>query len=233
MERAQEAYEIEIHIEDLEKIKATLDEYVRYQTTLKQFRRRELYLWDEVSIDSVDPICEMITTYNRQDKNIPPENRTPIYLHIFSNGGNVFAGNALRDLVLDSKTPIYTVNDGLAASMGGVIFIAGKKRYAYPHSILMLHDGTISIEGDAMKVEDFTDFNKIARARDQKDVLSQAYGKLEKEEYEKHTRADWYMFADYAKKIGLVDYIIGEDCDIDDVLPTEETKNNHKEGDTL
>ena len=38
------------------------------------------------------------------------------------------------------------------------------------------------------------------------------------EEYDSKYRVEWYMFADEAKENGFVDYIIGEDCDIDAIV---------------
>ena len=40
---------------------------------------------------------------------------------------------------------------------------------------------------------------------------------ISEEEYDKNTRREWYMFADEAKKNGVVDFIVGEDCGIEEV----------------
>ena len=38
------------------------------------------------------------------------------------------------------------------------------------------------------------------------------------EEYEKNYRVEWYMYSELAKEKGFVDYIIGEDCDLDEII---------------
>lgn len=215
-----ESFDLEFDMSVVSDPKATLEGYTEYHERLRQAKRRELYLWDEVDAASVAELCDMIMAYNRKDKNKSVEERKPIYLHIFSGGGDVFSGNALLDLILQSKTPVYTINDGKAFSMAGYLFIAGHKRFAFEHSVLMLHDGMLSATGDASKVEDFTDFNKKSRVRDQELVMSCSHGRMPEDEYKEHARADWYMFADYAQKRGLVDCIIGKDCELDCVIPT-------------
>ena len=42
--------------------------------------------------------------------------------------------------------------------------------------------------------------------------------KITEKEYSKKYRVEWYMYADEAKKNGFVDYIIGEDCSLDDII---------------
>lgn len=42
--------------------------------------------------------------------------------------------------------------------------------------------------------------------------------KLASEEYDSKLRVEWYMFSDEAKEKGFVDYIIGKDCDIDEII---------------
>ena len=191
-----------------------LDE-LEYQESLK---RRELFLHDEVNFASVSPLISQIQTYNRDDLGKPINERKPIFLHIYSGGGDVFSGNSLVSIIEASKTPIYTVNDGFAASMAGKIFIAGHIRYAIRNAVLMLHDGALAIEGDASKVEDFMDFNREAKERDESFTLQRST--LSLEEYRNHLRDDWYMFPEYAKERGMVDIIIGEDCELDEILPT-------------
>ena len=59
-------------------------------------------------------------------------------------------------------------------------------------------------------------FNSRVEERIKNYILS--CGNLTSDEYDAKLRVEWYMFADEAKERGFVDYIIGVDCDIDEVI---------------
>ena len=63
----------------------------------------------------------------------------PIYLHIKSNGGFIFAANSIIDLIIHSNVPIYSIIDGSCASAATLISIVCKKRYIRPHSHMLVH----------------------------------------------------------------------------------------------
>ena len=42
--------------------------------------------------------------------------------------------------------------------------------------------------------------------------------RISEEEYDKNLRVEWYMFAEEAKDRGVIDKIIGEDCDLDEIV---------------
>ena len=60
------------------------------------------------------------------------------------------------------------------------------------------------------------EFQKKVEKRIKDYVL--AYSFLTGDDYDEKLRVEWYMFADEAKERGFVDYIIGEDCDMDLVI---------------
>ena len=60
------------------------------------------------------------------------------------------------------------------------------------------------------------EFNKRVEERIKQYILSRS--SLTSEEYDSKLRVEWYLFAEEAKDKGFVDYIIGEDCDIDDII---------------
>ena len=187
----------------------------------KEKERRELYLHGEVDYYSTQTIISAIMDYNREDKKdaypFDKTTRKPIWLHIYSPGGETVAGSALIDAMLQSQTPIYTVNDGMAMSMAGLIFIAGTKRYSMERATLMLHDGSMGVSGDVSKVKDYIEYQNKWEAKMKDFVLS--HSKLTEEEYKDQSRADWYLLPDSAKEKGLVDFIIGPDCSLNDILP--------------
>jgi ATP-dependent protease ClpP protease subunit len=79
-----------------------------------------------------------------------------IQVHICSEGGSVLDGMKIYHAILASKTKVDTYNGGMAASIAGVIFQAGRKRYVYDNALLMMHnpynpDGKVDSGLDAIK----------------------------------------------------------------------------------
>jgi ATP-dependent Clp protease, protease subunit len=178
---------------------------------------RRLYLNSEVDGTAVDNIAYHIMRYNRLDKGIPKEERKPIVLYINSPGGSVSDGYGVIDAMLTSETPVYTVNMAMCASMAFLIFIAGAKRYSFKHSEFLMHDGSTMGFDSTAKMKDRMEFETIQLEKMTKNyILSRT--KISEEIYNKKYRCEWYFLADEGKEIGTVDFIIGEDCSIDDIL---------------
>jgi ATP-dependent Clp protease protease subunit len=78
---------------------------------------RRLYLNSEIDESIIDSLAYMIMKYNRDDVGKPIEKRDAIILYINSPGGSVTDGFGLIDIMLASKTPVYTVNQGICYSM--------------------------------------------------------------------------------------------------------------------
>lgn len=190
-------YDIEIDIE-----KALIDGgMVNDIFYLKDLKQRKLFLSEDVNQYSVGDIVKNILQYNREDYGVPSEGRKPILLYVSSRC---------------SKTPVYTINLGYQYSMGFLIGLAGHRRYAMEHSKFLLHDGSNFIYNSGAKAQDQMEFNRKVEDRVKQYILSRS--KLASEEYDSKLRVEWYMFSDEAKEKGFVDYIIGKDCDIDEII---------------
>lgn len=183
---------------------------------LKDLRQRKLFIATNISQESVEDAVRHIMQFNREDVDIAPANRKPIILYTSSNGGDVDSGFELIDVIMTSKTPVYTVNLGYQYSMGFLIGLAGHKRYAMPNAKFLLHDGSNFVFDSVAKAQDRMEFNKKMESRIKNYILSRS--KLTADEYNSKYRIEWYMFSDEAKKKGFVDYIIGEDCEIDEIV---------------
>lgn len=92
---------------------------------MEDIENRRLYLNTVIDESVIDGAVYHILRYNRLDKDIPINERKPIIIYINSPGGNVTDGYGLIDAILTSTTPVYTVNLGIAYSMGFLIYIAG------------------------------------------------------------------------------------------------------------
>lgn len=178
---------------------------------------RRLYINTEVDSCIIDTIVYHVMRFNREDKELPIEERKPIYLYINTPGGSVSDGYALIDAIITSKTPVYTINQGIAMSMGFLIFIAGHKRFAMPHSEFLMHDGSVFSWDSTAKAKDRLDFETNKLEKMTKDFIIE-HTKIDEKLYESVYRKEWYLLPDDAKEYGIVDSIVGVDCEIDEVV---------------
>lgn len=205
-------YDIDFDFDKIMAESAMLDD-VFY---LKDLKQRKLFLNTDVDQLSVFEIVKHIMQFNKEDKGLEASERTPILLYITSNGGEVDSGFELIDVIESSKTPVYTINLGYEYSMGFLIGLAGHKRFATRNAKFLMHDGSQFIFNSGAKAQDQMEFQKKVEERVREYILE--HSSLTDEEYDSKLRVEWYLFAEEAKEKGFVDCIIGEDCDIEEVI---------------
>ena len=178
---------------------------------------RRIYINGEIDSGVIDIAAYQIMRFNRMDKDIPYENRKPIRLYINSPGGIVSDGYGLIDTIIHSKTPVYTINLALSASMALLVFMAGHKRFTMPHAEFLMHDGSTGSFGSSSKVKDQIEFESIQLEGMTKDYII-SHTKIDEELYREKQRMEWWFLAKEAKQIGVADFIVGTDCDMDEIL---------------
>lgn len=184
---------------------------------IEEIDGRRLYINFGIDEEIIESIVWHILRYNRQDKGKPIEDRVPIKLYINSPGGDLCAGYGLIDAILTSKTPVYTINQAMCYSMGFLIFIAGQKRFAMPHAEFLMHDGSNAAYGSTAKMKDRMDFELGELEAVTKDYIIN-HTKITSQLYDEKYRVEWYFLPKKAKEVGVVDCIVGEDCDIDEII---------------
>ena len=182
---------------------------------LRDERQRKLYLTEDIDQSLVDDLVSHIIQYNREDKGIDPEKRQPVMLYISSSGGEVGAGFELIDAIETSVTPVWTVCLGDVYSMAFIVALAGKRRLSMPNARFLMHDGSSYICDSGSKARDQVAFLKRIEDRTRDYIIAKT--DITREEYDSNLRVEWYLFADEAKAKGMIDGIIGEDCQIDDI----------------
>ncbi len=205
-------YEFEIELLDGVLKNSTVEE-VFY---LKDLKQRKLFLSADITQETVSDAARHILQFNREDADIPTNERKPILFYLTSNGGDVDAGFTLIDIILNSATPVYTINTGYQYSMGFLIGLAGHRRYAMPHAKFLMHDGAQFVYNSGAKAQDQMEFAKRQEDRIKQYITTTT--KITPQVYDAQLRKEWYMFADEAKEWGVTDYIIGLDCPIDDIV---------------
>ncbi len=131
-----------------------------------------------------------------------------IHFYINSPGGLVTAGLAIYDTMQYIRSPVATYCMGQAASMGALLLAAGDKgkRYALPHSRILIHQLMGSFTGQASDVD--IQAKEILRLREElNEILAQHTGQpLERIKVD--TDRDYFMSGNEAKEYGLVDQVI-------------------------
>lgn len=178
---------------------------------------RRIVFNDEVTEAVIEDIVLYILKWNKEDKDIAVSKRKPIWIIINSPGGDSIVGSSIIDAINYSKTPVYTLGIGIVASMAFCIFICGKKRFAFPNTTLLMHDGTISIQNSSNKAKDTMAYCEELERRSKANILE--HTNISEEMYDENFDKEFYMYADtLGKELGCVDYVIGVDCDIDKIL---------------
>ena len=111
-------------------------------------RERIIFLGTQVDDDIANKICAQILLLSAED---PTKD---ISLYINSPGGSVNAGMAIYDTMQFAECDIATFGMGLAASMGQFLLTAGAKgkRFALPHTRIMMHQPSAGIGGSAADI---------------------------------------------------------------------------------
>ncbi len=131
-----------------------------------------------------------------------------IHLYINSPGGSVTAGLSIYDTMQFIQPNVSTMCIGQAASMGAMLLAGGAKgkRYALPHSRLMIHQPSGGAQGQASDIE--IQANEIIKMRENLNILLSKHTGQEVETIARDTERDHYMSAEQALEYGLVDKII-------------------------
>jgi ATP-dependent Clp protease protease subunit len=173
-----------------------------YDIYSRLLKDRIVFLGGTVTDDVANLITAQLLFLESED----PEREVNMYIN--SPGGSVTAGLAIYDTMQFVKPPVSTLCVGQAASMGSFLLAAGAKgrRYALPHSRILIHQLSGGFEGQAADIE-----IQAREALRQKEILNEVLarhtGKSVKQ-IEKDTDRDNFMTAAQAVEYGLIDEVI-------------------------
>src|SRR6185503_1476819 len=142
-----------------------------------------------------------------------------IALYINSPGGVVSAGLAIYDTMQFIKPDVSTICVGQAASMGAVLLAGGKKgkRFALPHSRMMIHQPLGGFQGQAADMEIHA--REMLYTRDRLNKILAKHTGQSVEAIKKDTDRDNFMAAGDAVTYGLIDKILESRVEIPSTVP--------------
>ncbi len=163
---------------------------------------RVIFLSDQVNDTTASLVVAQMLFLEAQD----PDKDISFYIN--SPGGSVSAGMAIYDTMNFIKCDVSTICIGMAASMGAFLLSAGAKgkRFALPHSEIMIHQPLGGAKGQATDIE--IQAKQILRIKATLNEILAANTGKPLEIIEKDTDRDNYMTAQEALDYGLIDKIL-------------------------
>ena len=176
-------------------------------TYWKDRKNRTFYIDYEIDETySLVELSKIIIQMNIEEKDI--ENPEPIRLFIHSYGGDIEQALFFCDLIKASRIPIITIAMGVAMSAGFLIFLSGKKRYAFPHTSMLVHTGSAAFQGTSQQIEQAQQNYKKQIEQMKKYILSNTT--IDEKIFNKNKNKDWYLTSEDLEKYGIVDGIIND-----------------------
>ena len=131
-----------------------------------------------------------------------------INMYVNSPGGSVTAGMAIYDTMQYIKPYVATICMGQATSMAALLLAAGTegKRYALPHSRIMIHQPLGGTQGQATDIDIHA--REILKMRDTLNHILFEHTGQPLEKVRKDTERDYFMTSEEAKEYGIVDKVI-------------------------
>ena len=163
---------------------------------------RIIFLSDEVNDTTASLVVAQLLFLEAQD----PDKDISFYIN--SPGGSVTAGMAIYDTMKFIKCDVSTICIGMAASMGAFLLSAGTKgkRFALPHSEIMIHQPMGGAQGQASDIKIRADL--ILRTRDMLNKIMSENTGNPIEVIERDTDRDNFMTAEQALAYGIIDRIL-------------------------
>ena len=173
-----------------------------YDIYSRLLKDRIIFLGEEVNDVSAGLIVSQLLFLEAEDPG------KDIQLYINSPGGSVTAGMAIYDTMQYIKCDVSTICLGMAASMGAFLLAGGAKgkRFALPHSTIMIHQPSGGAQGQATEIQIVADH--IAQTKRTLNELLAANTGQPIEVVERDTDRDNYMTAEEAKAYGLIDGVV-------------------------
>lgn len=131
-----------------------------------------------------------------------------IHLYINSPGGIVTSGLAIYDTMQYIRPQVSTICMGQAASIAALLLSAGEKgkRYALPHSRILIHQPMGGFQGQASDVD--IQAREILRLREELNQILVKHTNQPLEKIQADTDRDFYMTGLQAKEYGIIDEVV-------------------------
>lgn len=179
-------------------------------------KKRDLFFNKQVDQNSIGELTQKIIEINDDDDHLrklysvynleyAPK---PIKIFLDSYGGSVYQCFGLLSVIERSETPIHTIVTGCAMSAGFMILICGHKRFAHKLSTPLYHQVSSGAIGTAKEIEEKV--VEIKRLQEQLESVVREKTNISKKKLKDifDIQKDWYMTAEEALELNVVDEIL-------------------------
>ena len=177
---------------------------------------RNLYLAKQVDQASMNALTKGILEINDNDEFLKKlysvhdleYNPKPIKIYIDSYGGAVYQCFGLLGVIEKSQTPVHTIVTGAAMSCGFMILICGHKRFGYPLSTPLYHQVSTGFWGKVQDMEEKLEETRRLQTKIEDITVSKTSISKKKLSEILKKKVDWYMTAEEAVNLGVIDEIV-------------------------
>jgi ATP-dependent Clp protease protease subunit len=170
----------------------------------------KIYLYDDINRQSILNISKQIDEVTRQLKMFQLfynlKDSPVIELHISTDGGEISPALSLVDKIKTNKVPIHTYVEGMVASAGTLISVAGKRRFITPNSHILVHQISSGAVGNFEQITDEKQNLDLFMSILKKIYLE--HTKFKNKQLTELLKHDLCLTSDQALEFGVVDEIL-------------------------
>ena len=176
-----------------------------YDIFSRLLKDRVIFIGDPIDDHLANLIIAELLFLEKEDPD------TDVELYINSPGGSVSAGLAIYDTMQIVKCDVATICVGMAASMGAILLAGGAdgKRYALPHSRVMMHQVAGGYEGTVSDAK--IRLEEMNRAQDALMAILAKHTKQDIEKVRLDCDRDYWLDAKSAAEYGLIDKLLSRE----------------------
>jgi len=156
----------------------------------------------------IEEINEEFKILNNISQLVQPLEPKPIYLHINSTGGDMLEAFKIFDFIRRNPIPIYTVCDGMSASAGSLMLLAGARRFITENSYVLIHQIRITSPNQLTFDQASDEHANSKESMRRMTEMYRKYTKLNKKQIESALKHDILWDSKTCIKYGIADEIL-------------------------
>lgn len=158
--------------------------------------------WDEDTYKMKNTAEKFVKDFKALEKDYDRIN-----IHINSPGGSIYHGFPIFNAIASSTKDVHTYNDGLAASMAGILLLAGKQVHSAKNAILMIHNANAFAIGHAENMRDVANMLDTYDESIAQHFADKANMTIEEVKEKFLNYKDHFLSAEKAKELGFIDVV--------------------------
>lgn len=194
---------------------------VNIRSTTIERQDNHIYFYADVESDNCLKLLKLIREADAELRNqhhdrwLGDAPLMPVWVHINSYGGDLFAGFSMADQFPMIKSPIYTLVEGICASAATLIAMSATKRFILPNSFMLIHQLSTMVWGTHEQFKDEMELQK--KAMEKLVAFYASHSKVTEKQIRRMLTRDFWVDAETCIEKGFVDEVFGVQPRIDAV----------------